>query len=180
MEIASYRPSSPEVFGGIPLAARMRVWVALVRPCCAAEASAPATAWLSACCAWAAEIVIPCWLASSSVIRYRISQVKVACVRWAAFRVTAVGYCAAAWLRLVTSVSRVAIVIRWLPTIAAAPIFTGEHAAAARPTPITMADALISLRSTALSLLRDNPQRSASTDRMTSPHQVSSSVSRSG
>jgi hypothetical protein len=39
---------------------------------------------------------------------------------------------------------------------------------------------LISLRSTAQSLLRDNPQRSARTDRITSPHQVSSSVSRNG
>ena len=164
----------------MPLAARIRVWVALVRPCCSAADIALWTAWFSASCAWAAETVIPCWRASSSVIWYRISQVKVACVRCDAFRLTAAGYCAAAWLRLVTAVSRVAIVIRSSPTIAAAPIFTGEHAATARPTPITMADALISLRSTALSLLRDNAQRSASTDRMTSPHQVSSSVSRSG
>src|ERR1700730_10316093 len=88
-----------------------------------------------------------------------MSQVKVACGRWDAFRLTMVGYCAAAGLRLVPSVPRVAIVIRWWPTIAAAPIFTGEHAATAKPAPTTTADALISLRSTALSLLRDQPSK---------------------
>ena len=49
LAIASYRPSSSEVFGGIPLAARIRVRVTLVRPCCSAEASAVVTAWFSAC-----------------------------------------------------------------------------------------------------------------------------------
>src|SRR5580693_1380789 len=180
LAIDSYRPSSAEVFGGIPLAARIRVWVALVRPCCSAADSAAATAWFSAFWPWAVETVMPAWRAISSKIWYRISHVNVACVRCDAVRLTDAGYFAAAWLRLVTSVSRVAIVIRWLPTIAAAPIFTGAHAATAKPTPTTTADALISLRSTAPSLLRDNPQRSARTDRITSPHQVSSSVSRNG
>jgi len=40
--IASYRPSAGAVSGGIPLAARMRVGVTLVRPCCCAAASADA------------------------------------------------------------------------------------------------------------------------------------------
>ena len=34
--IASYRPSSAAVFGGIPLAARISVGVTLVMPCCSA------------------------------------------------------------------------------------------------------------------------------------------------
>src|SRR5579859_2119186 len=155
LEIASYRPSSADVSGGIPLAARMRVWVTLVSPWAAAAASACLRASLSAFAPWAGEIVIPCWRASSSLIWYRMSQVKVACVRWAAVRLTWVGYFAAAWLRLVTWLSRVAIEIRWLPTTAAAPILSGVTAqpATARPVPATMADALISLRSTALSLL---------------------------
>src|SRR3984957_1549832 len=161
LAIASYRPSSAEVFGGMPLAARMSARVTLVRPCCWAADFAVVYAWLRACSAWAVVTVMPAWRATSSLIWYRISQVKVAWVRSDAFRLMMVGYFAAAWLRLMVSVSRVAIVIRWLPTIAAAPIFTGEHAATAKPTPATTADALISLRSTALSLLRDNPHRSA-------------------
>src|SRR5579863_2818791 len=160
-EIASYRPSSADVSGGMPLAARMRVWVALPRPCWAAEASAWVMASLSAFCPCADEIVMPCWRASSSVIWYRISQVKVACVRWTGVSVTTPGYFAAAWLRLVTWLSRVAIEIRWSPTTAAAPILSGVTAqpATARPVTATMADALISLRSTALSLLREKPSR---------------------
>src|SRR5579859_2180803 len=181
-EIASYRPSSADVSGGMPLAARMSSWLTLGRPWAAAAASAWVRAALSALAPWAGEIVIPCWRASSSVIWYRISQVKVACVRWAAVMVSTRGYFAAAWVRLVTWLSRVAIEIRWSPTTAAAPSLSGVTAqpATARPVPITMADALISLRSTALSLRRDNAQRSARIDRMTSPHQVSSSVSRNG
>src|SRR5579859_3605516 len=151
LEIASYRPSSADVSGGIPLAARMRVWVTLVSPWAAAAASACLRASLSAFAPWAGEIVIPCWRASSSLIWYRMSQVSLT----AAQRTTWVGYFAAAWLRLVTWLSRVAIEIRWLPTTAAAPSLSGVTAqpATARPVPITMADALISLPSTALSLL---------------------------
>src|SRR6185437_14353426 len=52
------------------------------------------------------------------------------------------------WLRLVTSVSSVAIVIRSLPTIAAEPSLTGLHAVTTRPAPNATADTLISLRST--------------------------------
>ena len=66
LSIASNRPNSAAVFGGIPLAARMSSWVALVRPCCSAEASAAATACCSAACAWAAETVMPAWRATSS------------------------------------------------------------------------------------------------------------------
>ena len=47
----------------------------------------------------------------------------------------------------------VAIVIRSLPTIAAEPSLTGLHAVTTRPAPRATADTLISLRSTAKSLL---------------------------
>src|SRR5487761_1319641 len=40
LAIDSYRPSKSAVFGGIPLAARIRVRVTLVTPCCSAEDSA--------------------------------------------------------------------------------------------------------------------------------------------
>src|SRR5580704_4336495 len=98
---------------------------------------------------------MPCWRASSWLIWYRISQLKVAWVSSAAVRLTTPGYClavtVAAWLRSVTSVPRVAIEIRWLPTIAAAPILSGVTAqpVTASPAPITTADAHRSLRSTA-------------------------------
>src|SRR6185437_5743386 len=52
------------------------------------------------------------------------------------------------WLRLVTSVSSVAIVIRSLPTIAAAPSLTGLHAVTTRPAPKMTADTETSLRNT--------------------------------
>ncbi len=64
-----------------------------------------------------------------------------------------VGYCLTVWLRLVTSVVRVAIVIRWLPVIAAAPNFTGLHPVTRSPAPSTTADTLTSLGSTGMSLL---------------------------
>ena len=41
LAIASYRPSSAAVFGGIPLKARIRIGVTLVRPCCSAVTIAP-------------------------------------------------------------------------------------------------------------------------------------------
>ena len=42
LSIAWYRPSWADVSGGIPLAARMRLRVTLVRPCCSAVAFADA------------------------------------------------------------------------------------------------------------------------------------------
>ena len=98
---------------------------------------------------------MPAWLASCSKIwnlsARRASPASPATgLSW-----TVAGYCLAASLRLVTSVLRVAIVIRSLPTIAAAPILTGEgtrlpHGQARAD---TTADTLISLRSTGVSLL---------------------------
>ena len=98
---------------------------------------------------------MPAWLASWSKISNLISQASVCCVACTWLSWTVAGYLAAAWLRLVTSVLRVAIVIRSLPTIAAAPILTGEeeHPVTTRPAPSTTADTLISLRSTGMSLL---------------------------
>jgi hypothetical protein len=62
-------------------------------------------------------------------------------------------YGRAVWLRLVASVSRVAIVIAWSPTMAAAPNLTGAHPASTKPAPSTTADVVTSLRSTAPRLL---------------------------
>ena len=93
---------------------------------------------------------MPAWRASSSLIWNRTSQVSVSCVSCAELNWTVPGYCLTAWLRLVTSVLRVAIVIRWLPVIAAAPILTGPHPVTRSPTPSTTADTLISLRSTGM------------------------------
>ena len=42
LAIASYRPSSGAVFGGMPLETRIRVGVTLVRPCCSAAVFAAA------------------------------------------------------------------------------------------------------------------------------------------
>jgi hypothetical protein len=149
--MAKYWPSSAEVSGGIPLTARMSVGVTLVRPCCSNAVFACAYAWARAACAWAVVTAMPAWRASSSLIWYRISQVKVDCVCWDAVRFTTPGYCLTAWLRLATWIPRVATEIRWSPTIAAAPILTGVTAqpVTSSPTPTTMADALTSLRSTA-------------------------------
>ena len=130
--------------------------------------------------------MIPAWRATSSLIWYRISQVKVACVSCVGLRLMTPGYLLAAWLRLVTSEPSVATEIRWLPTIAAEPILSGVTAqpVITSPTPLTMAAAVTSLRSTIVSLLGCSSShaagKSASTDRTTSPHQASSSVSRNG
>ncbi len=96
---------------------------------------------------------MPAWRASCSKISNLISQASVSCVSCTGLSWTVLGYCLAASFRLVTSVLRVATVIRWLPTIAAAPILTGEHPVTTRPAPSTTADTLISLRSTGMSLL---------------------------
>src|SRR5712691_11198906 len=93
---------------------------------------------------------MPAWRASSSLIWNRTSQVSVSCVSCAGLSWTVPGYSLTAWLRLVTWVSRVAIVIRWLPTIAAAPILTGLHPVTTSPAPSTTADTLTSLPSTGL------------------------------
>src|ERR1035441_3216161 len=90
-----------------------------------------------------------CW-ASCSLILNLTSQLSVSWVCWAALSGAAPGESLAAWPRLVTSVSRVAMVIRWLPTIAAAPILTGEHPATRRPAPSTAADTLTRPASTRL------------------------------
>src|SRR5450755_1287464 len=93
---------------------------------------------------------MPACSASCSLILNRTSQLSVSCVSWAALSGTAPGESFAVWLRLVTSVSRVAMVSRWLPTTAAAPILTGEHPASRRPAPSTAADTLTSRASTGL------------------------------
>src|SRR5689334_5645458 len=96
---------------------------------------------------------MPSCLASSSLIWNRISQVSVCCVCWTGVSGTGLGWILRYLLRLVTSLSRVATVIRWSPTIAAAPILTGPHPVTTSPAPSTRADTLMSLRSTAMSFL---------------------------
>ena len=75
---------------------------------------------------------------------------------------------------------RAAIVLRWLRTIAAEPILTGVTAQ-----PVTSPDTdhdggHRDEPPKHRNVPSYDPGKSASTDRMTSPHQVSSSVSRSG
>src|SRR6185437_15647166 len=83
-------------------------------------------------------------------------------------------------LRLVTSVSSVAIVIRSLPTIAAEPSLTGLHAVTTRPAPKMTADTETSLRNTGNPFSHGRSRQVGEYRLDDFAAQASSSVSRSG
>src|SRR5581483_11046510 len=113
----------------------------------------------SDCSAWAADTVMPCCRASCSLIWNRISQLRVCWVICCCDRLTTPGYLAAPVDRLPASVSRVASVIRLLPTMAAAPILTGEQPVTANPATSASTPTPSSFLTTASSLLARSQYR---------------------
>src|SRR6516165_3904577 len=78
---------------------------------------------------------MPAEAAAESATANRISQLSTAFGIWAGASWTWLPYGLAAACRFATWVSSEEVVIRSLPTIAAAPIFTGEHAASTTHAP---------------------------------------------
>src|SRR5215469_18097125 len=78
---------------------------------------------------------MPAEAAAESVMANRISQLSTAFGIWAGVSWTWFPYGLAAACRFATWVSSEEVVIRSLPTIAAAPIFTGEQAASTTHAP---------------------------------------------
>src|SRR5215470_20185204 len=142
---------------------------------------------------------MPAEAAAESVMANRISQLSTAFGICAGVSWTWFPYGLAAACRFETWVSSEEVVIRSLPTIAAAPIFTGEHAASTahapkQTTPKAASRVLVFLLAQTSRLpdtgdpflsghhnrTREQIYESESTERMTSAHHASSSVSRSG
>ncbi len=149
-------------------------------------------------CVWVTEM--PAEAAASSMTSNLISQLSTALGICADVSWISSAYGLAAACRFETWVSSDETVIRWSPTIAAAPILTGEHAAstahAPRPMAPRAARRVLGFLSAQTSRLPNTGDpfpgvpdesrgdvivyESESTERMTSAHHASNSVSRSG
>jgi hypothetical protein len=119
--------------------------------------------------------VIPWSVANCSLIWNLISQDSTSPGTLAELSCTSLEYFGYTWLNAFTWSSSCVTVMRSEPTMAAEPILTGEHAVATASTTPTAAAHVNTLRNTG-----NSSQSGARTERTTSAHQASSSVSRSG
>src|ERR1700722_4382648 len=148
---ATQRPRSGSICGVIPLPRNSAV--ALLKPSCEAEDAA--SDWISdnpvAACACVTEMLLSA--ATWFMIENLISQVSTARGWSALVSVICLPNGLAAACRLKTCWSSDELVMRWLPTIAADPACTGEHAAmsaqAPRPAAPSASPRLVLLAGTA-------------------------------
>src|SRR5450755_2129016 len=116
----------------------------------------------SACSVWPRVTLMCSRVAKSSRTWNRISQLSTSLGIWAAVSCTALEYGLAAWLSAETSLSSWPVEIRSLPTVAAAPSWTGAQPAisppkaAATTAALTAVAVLIRVRRTTMSLLTPN------------------------
>src|SRR5580692_9634796 len=149
---ATQVPRSGSICGEIPLPRNSAV--ALLKPSCEAEDAA--SDWISAspACDCAEVTEMPLSAATWSMMENLISQVRTARGCSAAVSVIWLPSGLEACCRFETCWSSDELVIRWLPTIAAEPACTGEHAEmsaqAPRPAAPSASTRLVFLAATAL------------------------------